>query len=206
MSIDKSAYFVAAPSGDFQNPNVPALRQFRKVKDVVKALIVAKNPEAASLNWANFNVAVNAYERKLILTLKEGYELVDRYTMYEAKEFTYGFGESGKELDFNSLFTQTLGFSLTYSEDQYDAVIAALDSNAFETLYAPETQELTVTVKATVNTFDFSTDNATLVTALFPGKSVVIQFVDDAIEVTPKFANTDLVITMEDLLEAASGG
>lgn len=202
ITPDKNAHFVAAPSGDFVNPRVPALRQFRKAKDVVKALIVANNPEAAQLNWANFNASVNAAERKVTLSLKQGSELVDRYTMSEAKEFTYGFGESGQELDFNALFTQNLGFSLTYSEDQYEAVIAALDSAAFETSYAEETQKLTVTVKQTVNTFDFSASNATLVTALFPGQSIVIQFVDEAIDVTPKFENTDLVIRLEDLLEA----
>lgn len=204
MSLDKSAHFVAAPSAEFVNPEVPALRKFKKAKDVVKALIVAKNPEAANLNWVNFNAAVNAGERKVTLSLKSGSELKDRYTMAEAQEFTYGFGGEGQELDFNALFTTVLGFSLTYSEEQYDAVIAALDDAALETSYAAETQILTVTVKETVENFDFTADNATLVTALFPGKSIQIQFVDDAIDVTPKFENKDLVIELADLVEAAA--
>lgn len=52
----------------------------------------------------------------------------------------------------------------------------------------------------------FTSNDLPILNNFDPNIKFVIQFVDDAIEVTSKFTNTDLVITMEDLLEAASGG
>lgn len=196
-------YVVKPDDLAFVAPEVPAVeRTYRKAKDVLKALLVKANPTASEVDFEDLEVELTPSENKFTLSLKEAH--VNRYILAEAIEFTYN------DIDFPQLMTGStyLNFARQYDESQLDAVYTALggkDNNPHYTFaYAEETQELTVTVKPQNTKITFMEDDATPVTALFPGKSIVIAFKDDATDLAPKFTETNLSIELTDLLEAVA--
>lgn len=193
------AVYVPATPG-FTSPAVPAQRAFKKVKDVVKALIVAKNEKGANVDFTDLVATVDADASTITLALKE--TLVNNYVISGSTSGTLVYNYT--PVDFNALITDALGFAATYSEADKDAVIAALPEG-FEYSYDEQTQVLTVTVAATTNEFSFGEDNVTLATALFQGKSFQISFVDEAIDLAEILPNRELVLAIEDLLEPVAG-
>lgn len=196
-------YVVLPDDLTFVSPEVPEVtRTYRKAKDVLKALIVNANSEAANIDFQDLEVTLVPDERKFTLSLKEAH--VNRYILTTPVEFTYN------EIDFAQLVTGAsyLNFASQYDESKLEEVYVALggkDNNPhYEFSYAEETQELTVTVKAQNTKITFMDDDATPVTALFPGKKVVITFKDDATDLAPKFTETELNIELTDLLEAVA--
>lgn len=196
-------YVVLPDDMSFVAPAVPVVeRTYRKAKDVLKALLVKANPTASEVDFEDLEVELKPAENKFTLSLKEAH--VNRYLLAQPIDFTYS------EIDFAQLLTGSayLNFARQYDESQLDAVYAALggkDNNPhYELTYAEETQELTVKVKEQNTKVTFMEDDVTPVTALFPGKTVVIAFKDDATDLAPKFTETNLNIELTDLLEAVT--
>lgn len=190
--------YVPATPG-FVSPAVPSQRAFKKVKDVVKALIAKANEKAANVDFTDLVATVDSEAHTVTLRLKE--TLTNNYVIEGSTTGTLTYTYTA--VDFNKLITETLGFALTYTESEKDAVIAALPEG-LESSYDEATQKLTVTVAATTNEFGFSDDNVTLATALFQGASIEISFVDAAIDLAEVLPNRELVLVLEDLLEPAA--
>lgn len=196
--MTNEVYVPATPG--FVSPAVPAQRVFKKAKDVIKAMITAQNADAANVDFTDLTATVDATASSITLALKE--TLVNNYVINGSTTNTLVYTYT--PVDFNALMTTTLGFAATYTEADKDAVIAALPEG-FESSYDETTQKLTVTVSATTNEIGFGDDNVTLATALFQGQSFVISFVDAAIDLAEILPNRELVLALEDLLEATAG-
>lgn len=179
---------------DFVAPQVPVKRTFRKAKDVMKALMLKLNPDAQSVDFSDLKAVVNGTTGFTISLVETP---VNHYVIRNETQsiaFTY------QEVDFNALFTSSLGFAQTYLTTQKDDVIAALPEG-LEHSYNEENGELTVSVTTTEQDVTFVEDNATLCTALFQGKTFTISFVDEPIDLAAKFTATALTVDLAALLE-----
>ena len=179
-------------AADFVNPAIPKQRTFKLASAVVKAAIRAAGNTVEDEVFEELNVAVNAAERKLTITLDE--EQAKRYIISEELVLDYS------ALDFSSLMVDVLGFARVYEEDRLDAVKAALPAG-LQATYDESTQKLTVTPVATASNFSFKADDTTLATCLFQGASFVISFADVAIDVAKLITNRNLTVTVQDLVE-----
>lgn len=179
-------------AADFVNPAIPKQRTFKLASAVVKAAIRAAGNTVEDEVFEELNVAVNAAERKLTITLDE--EQTKRYVISEELVLDYS------ALDFSSLMVDVLGFARVYEEDRLDAVKAALPAG-LQATYDEQTQKLTVTPIATASNFSFKAADNTLATCLFQGASFVISFADVAIDVAKLITNRNLTVTVQDLVE-----
>ena len=182
-------------AASFTRPTVPAQRTFKLASAVVKAAIRAAGNTVEDEVFEELNVAVNAADSKLTLTLDE--EQTKRYIISETLELDYS------ALDFASLMVDVLGFARVYEEDQLEAVKTALPAG-LQATYNEEAQKLTVTPVATASNFSFKADDNTLATCLFQGASFDISFADVAIDVAKLITNRTLNITVRDLVEPAA--
>lgn len=187
---------IPAPSG-FVDAAVPARKSFKKAKDIIKAAIVAQNPDAAHLDFTDFKVAVDKDQRHLTLTLKD--ELKNNYNIGGEKTGNIVFDYA--DIDFNTIMTTVLGFSAQYTEGKKDAVIAALPAGLSHS-YEETTQILTVTVDNQITAVDWSAENEVLGTVLFAGKTFQIAFFDHEIDVALKLPNRSLTMAVADFVQA----
>lgn len=189
---------VIIPAGaDFVEPQVPAQKNFKKAHEVIRAAIEAANPDAAGkLDWSDFKALVNAQGNTVALSLVESPK--NRYVLDSDLVFSYN------DIQLIDVLTRGLGFASVYAESQKDAVVAALDSTLFQTEYNEATQVLTVTVKATANSINFTGENTTPATALLVGKTAQISFVD-IVDISELLVTRTLNITVADLVEATPG-
>lgn len=186
---------VIIPAGaDFQTAQVPARKPFKKAYAVIRQAIEAVNPDSVGkLAWEDFSAIIDATGKTVTLSLVD--QPRNRYVLDESLVFNYN------DIQLIDVLTQGLGFAAVYEETQKDEVIAALDSELFETSYDSQTQILTVTVKPAANTVNFTSDNATPATALLVGKTAQISFVD-IVNVAEVLVNRDLTFAVTDLVEA----
>lgn len=179
-------------AADFVNPAIPKQRTFKLASAVVKAAIRAAGNTVEDEVFEELNVAVNAAERKLTITLDE--EQAKRYIISEELVLDYS------ALDFSSLMVDVLGFARVYEEDRLDAVKAALPAG-LQATYDEQSQKLTVTPVATASNFSFKAADNTLATCLFQGASFEIAFADVAIDVAKLITNRALTVAVQDLVE-----
>ena len=176
---------------NFVDPAVPAKKTFVTLKDYFKARVIELNSDASSLDFTDFDATVDGSAKKISLALKSNHK--NRYVLANPVDFTYG------EIDFNGLMTTVLEFAQTYSRHQRDDVMNALP-DGLVSAWDDEHQKLKVTVASTANTFGFESDDATLVTALFQDAEFEISFVEDAINVGDKLANTTINVTLSEFV------
>lgn len=207
---DLRAYKPNQAAAGFVNPEVPAMKTVKKVNGLVEQLIRAVNPlldtnEYGKVTFEDFIAKVDAQARTITLELKDPSERQNKFYIDGPITFSYAFDTEDGAMDFPRFVSNVLGFAGVYLEDQatLDEVVEALDPAAFDTEYDEVNQVLTIIVKETETEFDFGADNATLVTALFPGLTFNIEFHDDIIDITEYFPETNITIKLEDLVEAA---
>lgn len=207
---DLRAYKPNQAAPGFVNPQVPAMKTVKKVNGIVERLIRAANPlldtnEYGRVSLEDFTASINAAARTITLDLKEPSARKHKFYVDGPITFNYAFNTDDGAMNFQRFVGVVLGFAGVYLEDQatLDSVVEALDPAAFDTSYDEANQTLTITVKATESEFDFTADNATLVTALFPGLSFNIEFHDDIVDITEYFPVTDITIQLTDLVENA---
>ena len=180
----------------FINPPVPARRQFKPAKDVLKAAIIARNPGMATVNFEDLKVTVDHSNHTLTLAIRDNVNTVYNFNGDKSGSKVLSYND----IDFNAVLTTVLRFASVYLEESKNDVVATLPRGLSHT-YEDATQRLTVTVDNTnTNVITFLDTDTTPCTVLFVGKQAHIDFVDPRVDVEDVITVTNLSLSLEDLL------
>lgn len=211
---------------DFVELDMPGQQTFRKAAQVIKSALqkegVLTEVNGYTLDFSDIEVKVGGTDAAR--TLEVGLKKQGLRNRYINSEYNADTDTSGLVLnysftndDFARLFTEKLGFALTYAENQVDEFINALPEGlSGEAVIEVDEQEghegkviqkviVKVDTVADLETLriGLTDEDATSAIALLQGCSVAVAFVEDAIDIVPFFANRNISFTLDDLVEPA---
>lgn len=210
---------------DFVEQEMPGKQAFRKAAQVIKSALqkegVLTEVNGYTLDFSDIEVKVGG--SNAARTLEVGLKKQGLRNRYINSEYNADTDTSGLVLnysftndDFARLFTEKLGFALTYAENQVDEFINALPEGlsgeavieADEQNEGKVLQKVIVTVDPVADLetlrIGLTDEDATSAIALLQGCSVAVAFVEDAIDIVPFFANRNIEFTLDDLVEAVA--